>query len=312
MQFIPLAILQRHLISRTRGMFTKSTDFLTTEQIDELISEAYVEIVRQTQCLTSSDSQTTSTSNPRYAAPADILDQLVTRLAVKIRDNEFAYPDRRTWDFMRELYGDFSIPAGAQGPRDWSFAGDNQEQLIVMYPPESAVADGLIVDYVQNPGELTGVYDQSAITVAFTNGSPAITFSASIAGNVLADMAIGRKSAAAALPTKFYRLLSIDGATTATLTENFAEVTDAAALFVASPVSPLEYKRPGLVRYAPIEYARARIIELDEGSEAAMSAFEAFERELARIKRQSGAAPGLVFREPNALARFPAMRRKAR
>lgn len=312
MNFIPLALLQRMVISRFRAEFAKESDLLSSEHINELISNAYVELVRDSWLLTASVTRATTATAFAFSMPDDVLDQLITRIRVRDSSGHFVSPgpERRSWDFMRDHYGDFSNPSGLVGAADWAVNADNQEQLIVQNTPGIVHATGLAIDYVQNPGDLGDVYDQEAVTVAVTNGSTLVTFASTIAGLVLADMAFGVKAAADQLPRRWYRIASIGSTVTATLSEVYAGVTQGAATFVASPVSPLEYKRRGLVRYAPVEYAMMMLADVEEGTKAAEPYGKLWAAQLARIRSESYAAPGLKPAQDSRINRHPALRRK--
>lgn len=308
-----LALLRQRTIARLQGEWAKSSDTFTPDQIDPFLSDAYREIQREAMLWKKvhSVSLTAGPTVTSYARPTDMLDRLTPSMhAARFidADGNTAHVDERTWSYMREKYGELDNPHQRYGPADWSWDEADPEKFVVMYPPLQAGTFKL--DYIVDPGDLSRVYDPDTAdaTVEVTNGSAAITFSGNITGLVAAGDAFGVKSGDDALPTIWYRIASIDSATEATLTENYAEATNAAAPFTCAEVSRLEYIRPALIRFAPVDYALAKLIAIEEGEDAAAGPMTAWQMAVNDIRTR--AIP--INQKPRGkdyYSRHPALRR---
>lgn len=310
---ISLAQLRRRAITRIQGELAKSSDFLTPDILDPWLSDAYIEIQRRVALLTGSNTQELTLDTARFSRPGDMLDNMVLgdhSVRVKDAGGNVMHLAERTWEYMLERYGDFTNPSSHHGPKEWTWDINDQEKIIVQWPVIATVANGLIIDYVKQPAELNRTYDDDTATVTVTNASATVTFAASISGLVEADDVFGVKANADSLPTRWYRVLSVDSTTQITLTENYAGATDSAALFTLSQVSEIEWARPGLVRYAPVEYALVLAAQMEQGESAAMIYRQTWELEIERIREESRRRPGLQFEGKRAYRSHPALRNK--
>ena len=292
---ICLAQLRRNCITRIQGEFTKTGVDIGPDMLDPWLSEAYVEIARLG-LYVKTDTQALVADQVRYARPSDILDLLISgdgAARVKSSAGRISNVPQRTWGYMVDRYGDFANLDGLHGPGGWCWAQDDPEQIVLFPPPLSSVASGLVLDYVAHPGELSRVYDSDSATCSVTNGSAVVTFASSISGLIEADDTWGIKADADSLPTRWYRVSSIDSTTQITLSSTYAGATDAAALFTASQASVLEWKRPGLIQYAPVEYALARVAQMEQGEQAAEPYRQIWAAALARISIEGRRRPGL-------------------
>jgi hypothetical protein len=226
-----------------------------------------------------------------YTGPTDILDRMMTAggLVLVGSDGAASTPVRRTWEYMREHYQNFQVLNSETGTDDWCFDERTAGGLVLMWPPEESVTNGLVMDYVKRPADMSVVYDQETITAGVTNGSAAVTFSASITGQFSAGDQFGVKTSSSASPTRWYTIQSIDSSTGATLSEVYAGVTNATSMFCTSEISEIDTARPGLVRYAPTVYALWQALCQDDGVEnqGAIAASQLWDRELKRINQEA-------------------------
>lgn len=312
---ITLANLRRQVISRVQAEHVKASDLFPADLLDVWLTEAYIELQRDLRLVTATYTQDLTKDTVRFTAPSDILDHMVLPqwgVRVKSPDGCFGYLNERLWLHMTELYGDFSNPNSIYGPVDWCWDGNDQTRIVVFPPANTTVTSGLMMDYVVDPGELTGGYDPDTATCSVANGSTTVTFASSISGRVVAGDAFGVKAAADELPSRFYLIASVDSTTQITLDTAYTGTTDSAALFTLSPCSIIERKRPGLVRYAPVEYAMYRARQLHDGDEAAMATLSIWNNEKQRIREQSNYRPGLAFKGVDAYSRHPGLRNSRR
>lgn len=318
---IGLAELERLLISRMRNEFTKSSDFLTRPHMDLHLGQAYVEIQRHAKPYKRRDQQGTVADQVEYSLPADILDRMIIAGGVRVDllgdSRQIAHPELKTWDFALDTYGDFSNPNSRNGPAHWAFSEIDQRQILLLWPPKNTVAStGLTIYYVPDPGNLSRVFEQDAITATFTNADATVLFDAAATTNMQAGDLIGRRAASADLPTIWYRIASITDSTNIELGEpggaedTYDEVTAAGSFFTVQQVSPVEINRRGLVRYAPVSYALWQIAETDRGPGAGATFFAEWQRDLTRIKADGMVQAGQTFRRRDGRRRSPYMVRK--
>jgi len=309
---IPAAELIQDVVQRALGEDAKaSPSFLPQSLLLRWLSEGYQEIVRRTKILTSEMTANLLTSAV-HPAPTDILDRLVWHdeaMRVKVGEDWHTLRER-DWRYVRNIYGDLTALDGVDVPACWAWDERASDLQILILPPAlAAVTNGLKLDYVRDPGALSRLYDPDTATCAVTNGDATVTFAASIEGLVEEDDVFGVKADADSLPTRWYRLDEVTDTLHVELSEVYAGVTNGTALFTLSQVSPVEWKRPNLVKFAPSEYALARYFQREEGESAAGLYRQAFQLELARIVRAMGERPGLALQRADATKRFPGLRR---
>lgn len=308
MNAVTVAEIIRDVVQRALGDDAKSApSFLPSSLLLRWIAESYRLINARTKIL---HAEFTGTLEAVADGPTDIQDRLVTSAgALRIKPSgAWVSMKERTWDYVRQLWPDLDGADTAEVPDSWAWDDRASGKLLILPPPQASVANGLKLDYVQDPGALERLYDPDTATCSITTGSATVTFGASIAGRVLAGDAFGVKADAESLPSSWIKVLSVDNATTITLASVYEGVTDAAALFTLSQVSPIEYRRPGLVRFAPSEYVLAKYTEREEGPQAAAGYYGAFEAEIRRIAIEAGNRPGIVHQGLNARIAYPALR----
>ena len=284
------------LIRRFIGLATSETDAKTHPLIIQStalqwLSEGYREIVRRAAVRSARVHQAEFIGDLAVAAtqtgPSDCLDHLVigdkSLMLAGSGGQVSGWPNLRSWNYMRDRHGAFSATAGpAAIQRDWCFDQRTAGALVIQPAPSEAVTDGLILDYVKDPGDLSLIYDDDTATVSVTNGSTTWTFASSMTGLIDTNCVIGVKASASELPTRWYRVASVSGLTVET-TEAYAGTTSASALFTASEVSAVELLHPGLCAYAPVFYALFQYFTMQEGGEAAVGHMAAFDADIERI-----------------------------
>ena len=255
---ISAADLLRDLVQQALGEDRKAADHIPTSLALRWLSDSYREIVRRVQFLQGlfiADLTAGALSQP---GPTDILDRLtIGEGALRVKDAQGIWRplNLRDWKFSRDHYLNLGSPLTGE-PIDWTFDEVNPGNISVMPPAPVTIASGLILDYVKDPGPLSRIYDDPLATCSVVNGSDIVTFGVSVTGRVLEGDVFGVKTDLDALPDIWYRVASVaaDGLTI-TLSDVWADITQPAALFTLSQVSPCEWTRPGLCLYAPVQYA---------------------------------------------------------
>lgn len=315
---VTAADLLRELIVRATSEEAKQHPLLTSSLGLRWLADGYREIVRRTKLLMSQYTGDLAASVSQ-TAPTDILDRLTPDNALSVLDTsgKACRPIERTWEDLRGDYRNFVFDPGVAGPVAWGWDERADEPAILLCPPPpTAVSGGLLLDYIKDPGPLARINDTNG-TVRVTNGSAVVdnivaATDASLPNSPIAARdAFGQKASLDELPTEWYRILSIDGSGSFfTLSEAWQGATSATSLCTIAQVSPVEYKRPGLVRYAAVEWALARWWETQEGGEnAAVEAQALFEFQIKRIMNTIGNRSGIKLQSDSAYARHPGIRR---
>ena len=264
---IPVAELLRDMVQQALGEDRKASDHIPVSLALRWFSDAYRELVRRVQFLTATYTIDLSTSVTQ-AGPADLLDRLTVgerALRVKTPQGHWNHLTLRDWEYARKVYQDFVFAPPMGHPEDWTWDERTPGQILVLPPSPAAVAQGFCLDYIQDPGPLTRLYDDDTAACAVVSGSATVTFAASVAGLVQAGDVFGVKADATQLPSAWYKVASVAGnGLTITLSEPWADVSNAAALFTLSQVSLCEYKRPGLCTFAPVAYALFKYWERED------------------------------------------------
>lgn len=305
MHVVTLADLIRRTISRALAESNKTApSFLATSELMVWLSQGYREIVRRTHLYTKTMAANLA-AGAFQAAPTDQLDRLVWHQnALRVRSGAGVIPSplrERTYEYLESVFPALDA-TNAGTPSDWGWdESSGTKRLILLPPPSVGVTDGLRLDYVADPGDFDRLYDPDALTAAVVNASATVTLGTSITGLVQVDDAFGVKASAEELPSRWYRVSSIAAPTAPVMTEVYAGATNAAALFTFSQVSPLEWLRPGLIEYAPVEFALAEYHQREEGEQAAEPYRQNFENEIQRIVREMGQRPGVVYQKRQSL-----------
>lgn len=160
---LTLLQLRTQLISRLTTEYASTSDAYSSALLALWLSEGYREIQRRERVWIKSATQNVTADTTLYTPPADILDRMIERMTLKNTDNSFSFPEERTLDFMRTRYGDFSNPEAAYGPVDWCW---ENAQIRLMFPPLTTVTNGMTLDYVPNPPDLSGDSDVSGVETA--------------------------------------------------------------------------------------------------------------------------------------------------
>ena len=321
---MPVAILVRELVARATMQDAKSNPFLTDSVSMRWLGEGYREIVRQ--CAQAGYRVYNKTMNADLQAqalqdgPSDCLGRLTIgsgALMIRREVGGHAFPAvQRSWGYMRQTWGDFTgSEVGTAGRShhpiayDWCF-DENSSGIVIQPTPRVAVAGGIVLDYVGNPGALWRNYDPDAATVAVVNGSATWTFVDDITGLIQAGDAVGVKGDAASLPSRWYLIASADSANQVTTTEAYEGVDNATALFTASQVSPVEAQWPGLCEFAPVAGALFKFWQTQAGEAGAQGFRQEFMAEVGRIIDVIDTGKqGETLPAPDALHRHAALRR---
>jgi hypothetical protein len=318
MPYVTLSTLQRTVVSRYRGKFTKSINSVDLEQVNEYLTEAYVQLQDEGDIFRKLHPFNTVAGRFYHDAPSDLLNEKILPDSMEVLnttgDPRPCYPTYRTWRTMLGLYGRFENPSNNSGPSDWSLSGHDfvtsggtGRQIILAWPPLNSITNGGRCHYVPHPGILNRTYDQSSVTATFTNGDATVLFSGAIAaGTYQVGDAIGLKSSATALPSKWYRVTEITDTTHCQVSPVYAEATSAGSLFTISQVSPVEEWRPGLVRTAAAEYALWMLYELDEGTQSAAYYMNRWNSEKDRVISRVENTGDKVFEEIPEARRYAA------
>ena len=312
MNVVTVADLIRDVVQRVLNEDAKAdANFLPSNLLLRWIGDAYQELARRTHCLTAQHTGNLL-AQASHTAPSGILDRMIWHKdALRVKVGADWYPlKERDWAYVRGLYSDLDDLDGAEVPDSWAWDERSATPAILILPPPlTAVASGFILDYVLDPGPITRLYDDDTATASVTNGSATVTFAASIEGLLEVGDTFGVKSSATALPTRWYKVATVTDTLHVELSETYAGVTNAAALFTLSQVSLIEWKRPGLVNYAPSEYVLARYWQSRSEGDQWLRYRQAFDLEVARINKAISLRPGLAMQGANAYNQFPAHRR---
>lgn len=319
-RIITLADFRRTTISRVRGVFTKTNYSLGDDWLHALYNEALAEIQRRCMIWRKQHTFSLVAGTYYYALPDDLLDDMIDPETVQLAEasaTEWSRPEFKSWGDMVELYQDFSNPEAGQGADHWAISEVNLDttnasfrQFVTMFPPRANRTNGGKYEYYPDPSVENRVYDQSTITVALTANLAAITFSASMAGQLSDGDAIGLRSSATGLPTQWYRVYGFNGTTGASIAPAYQGTTAAAATFVVSACPYLEWRRPGLIQSAPSTYALYRIVESESGVQAAEGYRQAWEREIQRIADVAGHWGQKKLTQPAIRSSFPNISRR--
>lgn len=296
---VTLARLERRVISRLLNEFKKSDDAFDREEIREWLAEAYIELNRDFQLYC--DSMRFDIGLGRYAfnLPNNILDQQILPKGVRVypegRSKAPVFPDQREWDYMITHYGDFSNPEGLYGSEDWAISPVNIDvtdadagQFVILWPVEDEVTEGGEIHYVIHPGEFVPVRESEdlSITASVENGSQTVLLSDWPDDGVVRDLAFGVRATDADMPTHWYRTYTSDeDSLTFELDHAYEGATNATVNFTLSPVSPLEWRRPGLIMTSPIEYALYQHALREKGEDAALPYLNRWEMAKAKIAK---------------------------
>lgn len=322
---VPVAELLRDLTQQALAEDRKRADHIPVSQALRWFSDGYREIVRRVQFLTSTYTADLQPS-VQQPAPADILDRLIpdaNALRIKSATGHWHPLNLRDWTYIREVYPDFTTLTSPGCSHDWGWDETTPGQLLVLPPPSSDITRGLCFDYIQDPGPLTRLYDDDAATCAVVNGSATVSFGFSIAGLVAAGDVFGVKASSDELPASWYKVASVaTDLQHATLSEPWADVSNASALFTLSQVSLCEWTRPGLCLFAPVAYALYHYW-LREDQARANDYLVAFyggtakpgtklayqvDGELTRIAKAAGDRNGVVYQDRNHAASYAGIR----
>ena len=241
-----------------------------------LFSEANLTVNRRLDIARAVNTQSVSVGTTQfdYNLPADILGRKVASDGVRIvhTDGTIRKLQRLDRDESRSMFGDRSNPSAIQGARFWWFHETNSALFQIGWPHDKAGTLEMV--YMVDPANIdtsNAIFGQTAITAAFTNGSATVTFSAPLpVGQLLAGDDIG-VGTLAALPSRWYRALSVtlDGnsqATACVLTGDFAGTTDATATFVISKLDPIQTtQRSRELGLLPVFYALGQIAQTTDG-----------------------------------------------
>jgi hypothetical protein len=266
---IPMAELLRDMVQQALGEDRKASDHIPVSLALRWFSDAYRELVRRVQFLTATYT-TDLTTSVTQAAPADILDRLTLgeqALRVLSTAGRWHPLTLRDWDYYRRVSSHLTTlnTAHPGDPVLWTWDETTPGQILVLPPSPAAVTQGFSLDYIQDPGPLTRLYDDDTALCAVVFGSATVTFAASVAGLVQAGDVFGVKADLQQLPDAWYKVLSVAGdGLTITLSEPWAASSNATALFTLSQVSPCEWKRPGLCTFAPVAYALFKYWERED------------------------------------------------
>ena len=309
---VTAADLVRDIVQRVLNEDAKANaDFLPPTLLLRWIADAYVEITRRTKLLTATH-KTDLLPQGSQPAPDDILDRMVWHdRALRVMDNSGNWTalKERDWTYISKFYPLFDYsPSG--NPVDWCWFEGKSTPTILIVPTPSGITAGLFnLDYIQDPGPINRLYDDDTATAGVVQGDATVTFASSISGLLLAGDVFGVKADKSSLPTKWYKIASVSNSLHVELTEVYAEVTDGTALFTTSQVSPLEWARPNLVRYAPSEYVLMKYWQGRAADDTWSKYAQAFEGEIQRILMQMNYRPGLKLQGTDARKNYPAMRR---
>lgn len=237
-----------------------------------LFSEANLTVNRRLEIARATNSQTVTAGTTQfdYNLPADILGRKVASNGVRIVHNDGTQVilQRLDRDESRLSFGDQSNPDAVQGARFWWFHETNSALFQIGWPHDQAGTLEMV--YMVDPANIdtsNAIFGQTAITAAFTNGDATVTFSAALpVGQLLAGDDIG-VGTLAALPSRWYRVLSVtlngsNQATACELTGDFAGTTDATATFVISKLDPIQTtQRSSELGLLPVFYALGQIAQ---------------------------------------------------
>lgn len=305
-----LATLARHVATLGGGVYQKTNDSYPANQIYAYLDDAYLEINRRLKLLKTTELQALVANQAEYDIPSDILDRMIAEDGVSVKDAEglWSWPAYRDWNLLRRKYNNGTVPTGTTlgTPGEWGFSDEDQTKIILLWPPASARADGLRIDYVKRPEQLSRVFDQATITATVAAGDATVTLSAGMGLlTIVAGDYFGlRTGASTELPTRWFKILSITDTTHFELTENWPGFSTSAALFTTAQVPEIEAARPGLCGLLPAEYAAGLISFIDEnpGNGPGLMArrMQLAEAMISQILRTSTVRPGLKRRAPDA------------
>lgn len=319
---ITVADLLRDLVQQALGEDRKTADHIPTSLALRWFSDAYREIVRKVQFLTACYIADLPIV-PQVAGPVDILDRLISHdQAMNIESDAKHWRTLilRDWQYVRQTYPDLTFAQRTSySPVDWTWDETTPGQILILPPNPTAVPGGLSLDYIQDPGSLTRLYDDDTATCTLANGLSTVLFSASVTGLAQKGDYFGSKATADDLPDSWYKIVSIalDGLSL-TLAEPWGGASNASALFTLAQASLAEIKRPGLCLYAAVQYALWKYwtredqtkamnyqiafwggqIPAPKGS-ASKGQWMAVDGELTRIAKAAGDRPGLTQRGVN-------------
>lgn len=300
---INLAILERSAVTRLSMQHSLTNANWPQSLLREWLSEAYRIMQRRLMLVRSTHQANLTAGTSTYSRPSDLLDDLILDFYIKTTDGSGYKLDRRTLAYMRDNYGLFSS-TDYSSPQDWCFKDGS---ILIQPTPENSVTNGIELDYVPDPSDLSRL-THGVLTAAVSNGSATVTFSDTITGLIEAGDDFGVRSGASVLPDTWYRVSSVDNATTVTLASAYAETDDATTLFTVAQVPLIESRRPGLTHGAAVDYVLYRAQEMENGLEAAGAELARWEGRLAEIGDLHAEEYGTVIRKKNAWKHHPALR----
>ena len=301
---VNLATLERSAITRLSMQNALTNANWPQSLLRDWMSEAYQIMQRRMGLVVNTHQADLTAGTSTYSRPTDLLDDLIYRVMIKTSTGSSYKLDRRTLDYMREVYGLFD-DTDYVAPQDWTLKNGS---ILFQPTPDETVTNGIELDYCVDPDVLSRLSHQATITAAFTLDSAAVTFSASIAGLMVAGDEVGVRTSASVLPDTWYRIESVDSTTTVTLTAVYAGTTNETALWTSAQVPLIESRRPGLTHGAAVDYVLYRAKEMESGIAGAQNELGRWELRLAQIADLAGDPPGVIVRKKDAWRHHPALR----
>lgn len=218
-----------------------------------------------------------------YPFPADLQGYKVIRIEVdpSTSTGKRKKLTRRTKQYMQDHYNLRNTNASQRAtPQDWSEDPENARQFIIRPVPKETISGAIHVHYAYRPSPLRRTWRpdkaSTVITASVAFGTDAVTLSAAadtaqfLVGDqfgVIPSVNFDQTAISDENPVVWYPVESI--ATTAVvLTEDFAEVTNAAQNFITSQVPDIESDFPGKLGWAAVWLAAAELIERDDEKRA--------------------------------------------
>ena len=161
---ITLANLEQMAVTRITREYAASNVAYPSAMLYLWFSDAYREIQKKCHLLIATDRQNLVAGQANYTRPTDLLGDLIIDNGLMVKDaaGETRFPERRTWEYLRSQYGDFT-GTDSRGVADWGMQGAT---IYLLWPPEDSITNGLVIDYVTDPGELTTGADVSDLETA--------------------------------------------------------------------------------------------------------------------------------------------------
>lgn len=300
--------MRRRFLSRVEHEFKKTSDSFDLLQIDEWLSEGYLEAQLRGHLVRDQMVTTATADQFIMNLPDDMLDLIVPKDALAIKKSDgtwITYPDLKLIDYttIRRKWPGLSLSdfGTDRDPRWWAIADTNLDvasaeagQMVMVPPIRNTVASGLSFNYYIHPGVLRGVMESEdeGFTAAVVESSNTVTFGGVPSITPEVDWAFGVKSADTATPVKWYRVESYDPDTTPStptidLVNVYAEASNPTAKFTLSDVSHLEWRRMGLLRFIAVDWAFYRWAQDEFGVDAQETerAYQLFEAKLMEAKQ---------------------------